>query len=103
MYYLKISGLIPENKQLEFEQTVRMISSKMPKSCVDFHTTRDINHQDFYQFTAYWDKLASLQSFSLTISYSMLLGSFKTLGSLLENKSGSMVEINDFIQHEKHI
>lgn len=101
MYYLKISGLIPENKQLEFEQTVRMISAKMPKSCVGFHITRDINNQEHYQFTAYWEILASLQSFTRTISCSMLLGSFKTLGNLIENKSGSMVEINDLIQHEQ--
>lgn len=94
MYFLKITGFIPENKQVEFEQTIRLLKSKMPKSCTGYNTTRDITDKENYQFIAYWDKLPSLQSFARSSTCSMLLGAFRTLGKLKENTSGKMNELN---------
>jgi hypothetical protein len=93
MYFLKITGFIPENKQLEFEQTIRLLKSKMPRTCSGFNTSRDITDLENYQFIAYWEKLSALQSFARSSTCSMLLGAFRTLGKLKENTSGKMNEI----------
>lgn len=93
MYFLKISGFIPENKQAEFEQTIDLLKSQMPKSCSGFNTSKDITDEESYQFIAYWDELPYLQSFTHSSTCSMLLGAFRTLGKLKENTYGKMNEI----------
>lgn len=93
MYYLKITGFIPENKQVEFEQTILLLKSQMPKSCAGYNTSMDIMDKENYQFIAYWDKLPNLQSFTRASTYLMLLGAFRTLGKLTENTSGKMDEL----------
>jgi hypothetical protein len=93
MYFLKITEFIPENKQMEFEQSILLLKSQMPKSCAGFNTTKDITKKENYQFIAYWDKLPSLQSFTRSSSCLMLLGAFRTLGKLTENTIGRMNEL----------
>jgi hypothetical protein len=94
MYYLKITGFIPENKQLEFEQTISFVSLKMPESCTGFDTSKDITDNENYQFMAYWDRLSSLQSFTRSKICLIILGAFRTLGKLKEKKSGEMLELS---------
>jgi hypothetical protein len=93
MYFLRITGFIPENKQVEFEQTIHLLKSQMPKSCSGFNTTRDITNKNNYQFLAYWEKLPYLKSFTRSSTCTMLLGAFRTLGKLKENTSGKMNEL----------
>ena len=93
MYFLKITGFIPENKQVEFEQTIRLLKSQMPKSCAGFNTSKDITDKENYQFIAYWDKLPYLQTFTHSSTCLMLLGAFRTLGKLKENTCGKMNEL----------
>jgi len=94
MYYLKITGLIPENKQVEFEQTIRMVGAKMPQSCTGFKTSRDITEKENFQFIAYWDKLPLLKSFTQSSTCLMIVGAFRTLGKLKENTTGKILELN---------
>ena len=94
MYYLKIAGNIPENKQVEFEQTICLVRSKMPQSCSGFITARDIADKENYHFMAYWDKLPSLKSFTHSSTCLMIVGAFRTLGNLKENTTGEMLELS---------
>jgi alpha-amylase/alpha-mannosidase (GH57 family) len=93
MYYLKLSGFIPENKQREFEQTYRLVSTQIPKICRGYNITKDALNDGIYHFISYWPFEASLDSFSHSTSFIMLMGAFKTLGELQENVSGEMTQI----------
>jgi len=92
MYFLKISGLIPINKQTEFEQTYRYIRSQIPATCSSYTLTRDFHREDEYQFMSYWEGKDTMEDFACTSAYKMLKGAFQTLGSLNEDKSGLIME-----------
>lgn len=94
MYYHKVSGTIPENKHKEFEQTFSFVGSKLPQGCAGIEFSRDIEDEDRYHFISFWEHMSSLELFTHSQLSTMLLGAFKTLGTLSENKSGIMIEIN---------
>jgi len=94
MYYLKLSGFIPENKQREFEQTYRLVSTQIPRICRSYSISKDALDEGIYHFISYWPFRSSLESFSRSASFLMLIGAFKTLGELHENVSGEMTEIS---------
>jgi heme-degrading monooxygenase HmoA len=94
MYFHKVSGKIPENKHREFEQTLGLVREKLTSACSGFEFSKDQEDDDHYFFISYWDKLDSMQDFTLSNASVMLLGAFKTLGTLNENKRGLMIEIN---------
>lgn len=88
MYFLKISGLIPINKQTEFEQTYQYVSSMMPGSCLKYTLTRDFQQQDSFQFISYWESWDFMEAFAQSPMYRMLKGAFLTLGRLNEDGRG---------------
>jgi len=90
MYYLKLSGLIPEEKQMEFEQTYRFVATQIPKSCTSFSISKDVLNEDTYYFTSIWSSSESLHNFSQSPVFLMLLGAFNALGKLRENVSGQV-------------
>jgi hypothetical protein len=94
MYFLQLSGTIPENKQTEFEQTFQFVRSKLPEGCSGCIFSRDVDDFHNYHFISYWNKLDNLESFAHSVTSQMILGAFKTLGQLKENKSGLLIEIN---------
>jgi heme-degrading monooxygenase HmoA len=94
MYFHKVSGTIPENKHKEFEQTFSMVGAKLPEGCAGIEFSRDIEDENRYHFISFWDQMNSLEHFTHSSASMMLLGAFKTLGTLSENKSGIMIEIN---------
>jgi heme-degrading monooxygenase HmoA len=94
MYFHKVSGTIPENKHNEFEQTFGLVKSKLPKGCTGLEFSKDIEDTDLYHFVTFWEKLDIMEHFTQSPTNIMLLGAFRTLGTLSENKSGIMIEIN---------
>lgn len=92
MYFLKISGLIPRNKQIEFEQTYRYVSSMIPGSCLKYTLTRDFQQEDTFQFISYWESRDFMEAFARSSVYRMLKGAFQTLGRLNEDGSGMVVD-----------
>jgi quinol monooxygenase YgiN len=92
MYFLKISGLIPLNKQTEFEQTYRYMRTLIPAACSSYALTRDFSREDEYQFMSYWELKDTMEDFARTPAYKMLKGAFQTLGSLHEDKRGLIME-----------
>ena len=93
MFFLKVSGVIPGNKQTEFEQTYRYVSSLIPHSCVKYSLTRDVQQQDAYQFMSYWESKDFMEAFAQSSAYRMLKGAFLTLGRLLEDGSGMIMDL----------
>ena len=92
MYYLKLSGFIPKEKQLEFEQTCMFISIQIPKTCISYNITKDAFEEQVYSFISYWSFLSGLKSFELSPPYAVLAGAFRTLGELYENTSGELMQ-----------
>ena len=93
MYFLRISGLIPLNKQMEFEQTFRYVSSMIPESCVNYSLTRDFHRQDAYEFMSYWELQDAMEAFSNSATFRMLKGAFQALGRLNEDRSGLIMDL----------
>lgn len=96
MYYLKLSGYIPESKQVEFEQTYRFVSTQIPRTCSEYSISKDVLDDGIYHFISYWPFLAPLKSFTHSQSFLMLIGAFKTLGKLYENKKGEITEAENY-------
>jgi hypothetical protein len=91
MYFLNLSGLIPTNKQLEFEQTYRFAATQMPPSCKAYSVSKDALFDGVYHFTSHWESIEGLRSFSQSPVYALLVGAFNTLGRLTEKTKGEMV------------
>jgi hypothetical protein len=91
MYYLKLSGYIPESKQMEFEQTYRLACTQIPRTCDSYNISKDALDEGVYHFISYWHKQAELRSFSKSASFLILMGAFETLGELYENSSGEIM------------
>ncbi|HEX5152991.1 MAG TPA: hypothetical protein VFW07_16185 [Parafilimonas sp.] len=95
MYFLKLSGYIPKNKQTEFEQTYRLAATQIPRTCEEYTISKDALNEDVYYFMSYWPQPSQLQSFSQSPSFMMLTGAFMVLGELYENSSGEITKNQD--------
>jgi len=95
MHYFKLSGFIPENKQKEFEQTYRLVSSQMPSSCKQHSVSRDLLHKNVFHFVSYWDSLTSMEIFSGSSECTIMIGAFKTLGELYDDVRGEMQQVKN--------
>lgn len=95
MYYLKLSGFIPKNKQKEFEQTYRLLSTQMPKACRQHSISKDLSHQNVYHFVSYWISSNDVDSFCSSSDFMMLIGAYRTLGELYDNARGELMHANN--------
>jgi hypothetical protein len=91
MFFLKLTGFIPGNKQLEFEQTYRYIADQIPTACSRYSISKDALNEGVYHFISYWNSLPQLQTFSQSLCYLILIGAFNTLGELRENTKAELV------------
>lgn len=90
MHFLKIKGRIPKNKQTEFEQTFRLAGTQIPESCAGFSINQDPSVENEYLFVSYWPFPESIEEFTRSTAYMLLVGAFKNLGELEENYSGEI-------------
>lgn len=97
MYFLRLSGYIPENKQVEFEQTYRLVSKQIPGTCEGYSISKDALNEGIYYFISYWRLQSHLQTFSRSAPFLIIKGAFRTLGILSENTSGEMI-VSDEIE-----
>jgi len=95
MYFLKLSGYIPKNKQTEFEQTYRLAVTQIPRTCEEYNILKDALNEDVYYFVSYWPLPSQLQSFSQSAPFFMITGAFAALGELYENSSGEITRNQD--------
>ena len=98
MYFLKVSGKIPPNKQKEFQQTFRLFGEQMPADCSGYSFAKDLLEFDTYDFFSYWKQNPSLQSFRRSDAFFILIGAFKTLGHLSETYSEKRIVNNGFLR-----
>lgn len=86
MYYMSVSGFIPEEKKIEFEQTCHLTGTQIPKTCAGFSFRKDQNIQDTYRFISYWSSLEALEEFKASTPFHMLIGAISALGELIERR-----------------
>ncbi len=91
MYYLKLSGYIPEPKIREFEQTYRLAFTQIPKTCTGYSMSKDTLNEGVFHFISYWDSVSPLRAFAQSSPFLMLVGAYNTLGKLIENVNGEML------------
>jgi len=94
MYIQIVSGLIPANKQVEFEQTYRYVVTQLPENCSADHIAEDTIHDCVFHITIQSESLHTLKSFTRSQAFTMLVGAFKTLGKLYENKQDKCLSGN---------
>lgn len=90
MYYLKLSGFIPKNKEVEFEQTYRFARFQIPETCTEYNFSKDVLEEGIYYFISYWTSLPELESYVQSAAFFMITGAFKTLGSLYVKSNGEI-------------
>ena len=90
MYFQNLSGIIPTNKQVEFEQTFRLVITQMPAGCNTSYIAKDVIHEGVYYITFQWEDLQALQSFIHSPIFTILVGAFNALGKLYENNGGEI-------------
>ena len=88
MYFKNLSGIIPTNKQVEFEQTYRLVITQLPEGCRPLYMAKDVIHDCVYHIRFHAESLQVLQSFTHSSNFIMLVGAFSTLGKLYENQEG---------------
>ena len=90
MYYLLLSGFIPEQKQSEFEQTCLLVSSQIPQTCSGYSFHRDEKNLYKYRFISYWPGSEEAERYMKSAWFIMLSGAFSTLGELAEEAHGEL-------------
>ena len=50
LYFLRISGDVPQNKRKEFEQTFRFVFNQLPSECIEHSLSGDLLLMDITIF-----------------------------------------------------
>jgi quinol monooxygenase YgiN len=79
-HFLKISGDISDNKEKEFEQTIRFVFNQLPDECIDRSLTQDTFNAGHYVFYSVWHNERALLKFMKSEEYDLIKGAFETLG-----------------------
>jgi quinol monooxygenase YgiN len=80
LHFLKISGDIGNNKEKEFEQTIRFVFNQLPDDCIDRNLTQDTFNMGHYVFYSVWHNERALLKFMKSEEYDLIKGAFETLG-----------------------
>lgn len=82
MHCLKMSGIVPLAKRKEFEQTFRFVSNHLSRNCIEFSLFADALVPNHYHFLTLWPTFESMDRFCSSNEFFLLVGAYKTLGSL---------------------
>jgi quinol monooxygenase YgiN len=96
IYFLKLTGSIPEQKQKEFEQTFRFVFNQISKECLEHHLAGDVNFSDRYHFYSSWPSANSLAIFLNSQEFRVLQGAYETLGTLDNAERGELIDAKMF-------
>lgn len=88
MFYLKLSGWIPEEKEIEFTHVYKLAFAQLPNSCTGYKFIQDPRKRGVYEVMTFWEKEEQADSFSASPAFVMLVGAASALGTLLLNEKG---------------
>lgn len=95
-YLLKISGSIGSTKHREFEQTIRFVFNMMPTGCLASHLTLDVFHPHLYHVFTLWHSAKELATFKQSEEFSLIRGSFRTLGFIDRTVAAKLIDEHSF-------
>ena len=74
MYSLKIKGVVPKNKKIEFNQSLGFLVKQFPPKWHRSHIANDIIQDDIYYFDSMWESKEDLEEFMNNEQYKALIG-----------------------------
>lgn len=86
MFSIDLTGYIPTQKVKEFKQHMMQLSSQHNNENVNLSVFHDLMNEDLYHVKVSFKDQQSMFSYMRSDNYSMISGSFKTLG-MLKDKS----------------
>jgi hypothetical protein len=93
IHFLKISGMIVEGRQREFENTVRYACGLLPDQCLVKNLSAEIFATDVYYFFSEWETESALRKFIRSEEYQLIRTAYDVLGVLYKIDIGYHVEI----------
>jgi hypothetical protein len=93
VHFLKISGLVANNKKKEFEQTVQFVFNQLPAVCTERSLAIDFQKQERYYFYSVWQNESSLKKFMESEEYQLIRGAYEALGYYEKTVFGPGTEI----------
>lgn len=98
-YLLKISGSIGPSKQKEFEKTIRFVFNMLPSGCLGSHLVLDAFYPNHYYVLTLWRSNSELFAFRHSDEFSIIKGSFDTLGVANGNSSFELADVRAYQIH----
>lgn len=84
MYSINVTGYISQLKSKEFKQHMRQLIGLQNEEDIKFSVMHDMINEDQYHVEVSFKDQQSMFSFIKSDSYTMISGSFRTLGMLKE-------------------
>lgn len=82
MYSISVTGYIPQQKSKEFKQHMRQLIGLQNEDDIKFSVLQDMIQEDQYHVKVSFMDQQSMFSFMKSDNYTMISGSFRTLGML---------------------
>jgi hypothetical protein len=93
IHFLKISGMIVQHKEREFEHTVRYACGLMPDDCLEKTLSAEIFADNTYYFFSEWSTEHALRKFIQSEEYQLIRSAYDVLGILDKIEIGFHVQI----------
>jgi hypothetical protein len=99
IHFLKISGMIAENRKPEFENMVKYACGLMPEECLEKTLSVEVSEENNYYFFSEWSTGQSLKKFIQSEEYKLIRSAYDVLGVLHKIEIGYHVEIKTIRIH----
>jgi hypothetical protein len=93
IHFLKISGMIADDRKSEFENTVRYACGLFPDECLVKNLSAGIFEADTYYFFSQWATETALRKFIQSEEYHLIRSAYDVMGDLEKIEIGYDVEI----------
>jgi hypothetical protein len=93
IHFLKISGMIANDKKPEFEKTVRYTCELLPDECLVKNLSEESFYAGTYYFFSEWNTETALRKFIQSDEYHLIRSAYDVLGVLRKIDIGYNVEI----------
>lgn len=103
VYLLKISGSIEPAKRKEFEKTIRFVFNMLPSGCLGSHLALDAFYPNHYYVLTLWRSDTELSLFKQSDEFSIITGSYDTLGFINTNTASDFARVQAYRIHETNL
>ncbi len=98
MYSIILTGYIPDQKVKEFRQHMKQLSGRPENQIFQLDVFQDILHEDLYSVKLTFEDKQDMFSYMKSENYTMIPGSFKTLGILRDQHIETFSELKEKVK-----